>query len=366
MRDSETAIGLSIDLVAIITVTVALAVAVVVPQFVPTAVRLPLVLLFTCLVPGYAIVAALFPERTRPEGSATLSDETSALDASESKLTGIERGLLAVACSLVVVPAIGYLLNFTPWGVRMIPTLVATSALTILMTGVAAVRRLALPPDDRFVLRVQSQLSAGFDGWHHGTATSYAVNAILLVAVVAFAVSAGYAVTDPATGEQYSELLLLTADGEEFAEGNLTSGSGNTDRQSVKIAVRNHEGRAVDYTVLAVEQTVTGAGENRSVITQARVERFDPTVQNGETWTANTTLPEAGSENTRLVWLLYAGDAPSTATIGSADEYVYLWLGDTESSAMGDSALTEARSAPSISNCDTITISDQPICRIND
>jgi len=74
--------------------------------------------LLVCL-PGYATIKLLFPY---------------------SELQFYERLALSIAVSLAVIPILGFILNFTPWGIRFLPVLGALGAYTIAAVGVAAVR----------------------------------------------------------------------------------------------------------------------------------------------------------------------------------------------------------------------------------
>ena len=66
-------------------------------------VRIPLGLVMVLFVPGYTLIAALFPKK--------------------ADLEGIERTALAFGLSIAVVPLIGLGLNYTPWGIRLEPVL---------------------------------------------------------------------------------------------------------------------------------------------------------------------------------------------------------------------------------------------------
>ena len=83
---------------------------------------LPLVL----FVPGYVLIAALFPRN--------------------DDLDWLERVALSFGLSIAVVPLIGLVLNYTPWGIRLDPVLVSLSAFVLVMAVAATVRRLTLPP----------------------------------------------------------------------------------------------------------------------------------------------------------------------------------------------------------------------------
>ena len=86
-------------------------------SFVRTALSLPLIL----FLPGYALIAMLFPEKTG--------------------LEWLERIALSVGLSVAVVPLIGLVLNFTSWGIKEIPLLASLSVFTLLLSGLAYVRR---------------------------------------------------------------------------------------------------------------------------------------------------------------------------------------------------------------------------------
>jgi len=62
-------------------------------------------------LPGYALIAALFP--------------------SKNDLDGIERLALSFGLSIAVVPLIGLGLNFTPFGIRLVPIIVSLSVFTL-------------------------------------------------------------------------------------------------------------------------------------------------------------------------------------------------------------------------------------------
>ena len=87
---------------------------------------LPLVL----FVPGYALIAALFPEA----GPSPSTED----DATDDGIDGIERVALSFGLSIAVVPLIALTLNFTPWGIRLGPILVGVGGFTIAVTAVAA------------------------------------------------------------------------------------------------------------------------------------------------------------------------------------------------------------------------------------
>src|SRR2546422_11074100 len=104
-----------------------------------------LAILLVLFVPGYVLVAGLFPGSRTPE---------------KPEIDWIERIALSLGLSIVVVPLLGLLLNFTPWGIRFAPV-IATIALFTLGVGYAAYsRRMRLPPNRRLSLTVDLKMAA--------------------------------------------------------------------------------------------------------------------------------------------------------------------------------------------------------------
>jgi hypothetical protein len=79
---------------------------------------------FVLFMPGYVAVEALFPKG--------------------GELDGLERFALSIGLSLALVPLVGLLLNFTPWGIRLIPIMVSLVILTTGLSLVGLARRFAI------------------------------------------------------------------------------------------------------------------------------------------------------------------------------------------------------------------------------
>ena len=70
--------------------------------------RLILVLPLILFIPGYVLLAALFPDST--------------------DIDTIERIVLSIGTSIVITPLIGLCLNFTSWGIRLDPIIISLTA----------------------------------------------------------------------------------------------------------------------------------------------------------------------------------------------------------------------------------------------
>ena len=72
-------------------------------------------------LPGYALLQLLFPKG--------------------SEIDSLERFALNIGLSLALVPLIGLVLNYTPWGIRFVPIITSLSAFVIIFAVAAAARK---------------------------------------------------------------------------------------------------------------------------------------------------------------------------------------------------------------------------------
>lgn len=77
-------------------------------------------LIFTLFLPGWVFIETLYAKR--------------------EELEDLERFALSVGLSIAIVPLTGFVLNYTPWGIRLDPIFTSITLLTLLL-GVAGVYR---------------------------------------------------------------------------------------------------------------------------------------------------------------------------------------------------------------------------------
>lgn len=85
--------------------------------------RYVLGLIFVLWLPGYTFIRALFSNGAQEKG-----------------LDTIERIALSIGMSLALVPIVGLLLNYTPWGIRLVPMVISLLGLTLVFATVALLR----------------------------------------------------------------------------------------------------------------------------------------------------------------------------------------------------------------------------------
>jgi len=287
-------------------------------------------LVFVLFVPGYAFVAVLFPERS--EGTRTASDGD-ALDQRNAGIDGVERIALSFGLSIAIVPLVVLVLNFTPWGIRLVPILVSLSGLTLALTAVGTVRRWELPEEERFRVPYRTWIRSGREGlFSPASRTDAALNVLLVFSILLAVGSVGFAVAVPNDGKRFSEFYLLTEsdDGELVADGYPTAfqqGEG----QSIVVGIGNHEHERVQYTVVVQLQRVERVGNETRVRERSELRRFQPTLGHNETWHRQHQItPQTTGDGLRLQYLLYRGAAPSTVNRSSAYRETHLWVNVTE------------------------------------
>jgi uncharacterized membrane protein len=327
--------------------TLATVFAVVTPGVSETPLRVVLGLPFVLFLPGYALIAALFPEAgVSPhedvvhEGDA--ADGDPAAEPSEREgIDGIERVALSFGLSIAVVPLVGLVLNFTPFGIRLAPILASVSGLTLLLTAVAARRRRQLPEEEQFRVPYRDWLAAGrSELFEPDSQMDAALNVLLALSVVLAAASVTYAVAVPKQGESFSELYLLT----EQENGSLVADDYPTEftvgeSQPLVVGVGNHEHRAQSYTLVVEIQDVRIANNSTTVLADRELRRLQTEVANGEDWRQRLDIaPTMTGERLRLAFMLYKGEAPAAASAESAYREVHLWVNVSQSEQAAVSA----------------------------
>ena len=74
---------------------------------------------FVLFLPGFSLIKTLFPTK---------------------EIDNIERTALSIGMSLALVPLVGLLLNYTPWGIRLTPITLSLLSLTLILTITGLIR----------------------------------------------------------------------------------------------------------------------------------------------------------------------------------------------------------------------------------
>ncbi|MCQ6963388.1 DUF1616 domain-containing protein [Methanolobus chelungpuianus] len=243
------------------------------------------------VLPGYAMVAALFPGK--------------------DDLSGAERFTYSIGLSVAVVPFIGYGLLSAPWGMNVGPLMISISALILVMCAVAFIRRHRLPEGMAFSPSLSSlyRPPVSFLSGRHSRLESV-LRISLVFAVLISAVTVAYVIENPKPKVGFTEFYLLGPDGTSSGyPTNLSIG----DSGSVMVGIVNQEERSVDYRL---EILLDG----KPLPSQAAGE--DIHLGNDERWESEVTFkPDVYGNGMKLQFLLY-----KDTELSEPYRELYLWL----------------------------------------
>jgi uncharacterized membrane protein len=255
---------------------------------------LPMVL----FIPGYSIIAAVFPK-----------DRDISLN---------ERIAFSFGLSIAVVPLMGFVLNYSPWGIRLDPIIISLSVFTLVMILVAYYRRALLPPEQRFSMPF-SEIAGTFKkelvpagGSTADRLLSAAVILVILIAII----TTIYVFTVPKQGEQYTEFFILDENRTTTHYPNLSMIGYN---YPMYISVGNHEYRNVTYTIETwMLRTEFNNETNTShIITMDPKDRLTFSLAHNETRILPYNLSFTGAGYDRAEFLLFNEVVPDFDVRGS-------------------------------------------------
>ncbi len=178
---------------------------------------------FLLFIPGYVLVFALFPKKKTDRG-----------------IDVIERIALSFGLSIAVIPLIGLLLNYTPWGIRLEPILLSLFFFIVGIGTFALYRWVRTEAVERFVVSLTLSFPSS------SSKIDRALTIILSICIILAVIALVYVMMTPKTGETFTEFYLLGPSGK--ATGyprNLSLGENAT----VIIGLANHEQKTMNYTV---------------------------------------------------------------------------------------------------------------------
>ena len=339
---SPSAIGtIPTDLVVIIGFVVLAVLSVVLPGIRETPIPMILGLPFVLFVPGFALIAIIFPE-AGTDGTNdgdnldkdTDVEQDSIVSSSTSAINGIERIALSLVTSIAIVVLFGLVLKFTPWGIQLLTIFISVGGFTLIAALVGAQRREALDPEDRFVVPYETALGRVREELlEPDTRADLALNILLVVSLLVVVGGAGYAVTVPQESGSFTEFYILT----ENETGELVAGEYpdefvTGESNPLIVGINNQEYETTSYTAVVQIQRVQIENGTATVEESEMLQQFSPTLEHNETWQQrHQVAPTMTGERLRLTYLLYEGDPPSNPTTENAYREVHLWVNVAES-----------------------------------
>lgn len=328
----------TLDLLLVVAGAVA-ALAVILLGVSGSVVRSLLVIPLIVLYPGYALMAAVFPERR----SDIASDKMGA-DQTLTRPTPHTAGLLysvrlvlAAAASIAIVGGVALVTNVLGMGFAAVPVGLAVFVVTVLFTAVAVARRAMLPTDTRAGVPPLSELfgsaaaaagrvSSPLSGSSKDSSVSFVVNALLVVGVVAFLSSVGFAMVETQSPESdFTEAYLVTENESGYQTSGYPQQLSQGEATPITLALENHEHESQTYTVVGELQRLDRTANGSQVVEERELYRTQQTVADGETaYVQRDVTPTMSGDSLRLVVHVYQGDAPEDADRETAYRTVQL------------------------------------------
>jgi uncharacterized membrane protein len=247
-----------------------------VPYLQETPVRPMLVLIFVFFIPGYTLIAAVFPRKGVWWG---------------------ERIALSCAFSIATVSLIGLGLSYI-WNLNEGPIAVGLGAFVFIAAAIAYRRRQDVPAEERFAVRfpplqmLRERVLPPSD-----SRFSRMLTVVLILSVLASVSGFIYVLGVPQNAEAFTEFYVLGASGKandyptQFFLGQ---------QEPVTVGVVNHENSEQSYQlVIALNNSTTTSTLYSQNITLA----------NGQTWQKTIELkPDRAGNDMRIDLLLYRAD----------------------------------------------------------
>ncbi len=268
---------------------------IILPPFNDSPVRTMLGLPMVLFLPGYALIAALFPGK--------------------DDLDGIERIALSFGLSIAIVPLIGLLLNYTPWGIRLLTVLVSLTFFTLAMVLIARYRRRSLGDNAFTVSFRQMYVSFKHEMFtEQETRFGRMLNVTLILLISISLLTLAYVMITPKQGEKFTEFYILKSEGiVDNYDTQLESG----ERVDVIVGIVNHEYTMVNYSLEA-------RLDNESLDIPSTFQHIS--LNHNETWEQPLSiLPDDTGSAMKLQYLLYR-DGSFTEPYRE----LHLWINVTE------------------------------------
>ncbi|MEA1893834.1 MAG: DUF1616 domain-containing protein [Euryarchaeota archaeon] len=271
-----------IDLIAVALFVGLCILFVLVEPFNETPLRIPFSLIILLFLPGYALIAAMFPKM--------------------GEIGGIERFTLSIGLSIVIVVFDGFAISVTPYLFRPMPLILTLSAITLFLLLLAAVTRTLTRGDVRYFVDYRGYI----ESLRANDEKMTDIERMLFIALIgSIIIASSMLIYAKLTfeNEEFSALYILGPDGK--AEGyqkDLYIGEPST----ITVGVENYEHAATGYTLQA--KFGTGMLETRNI-----------TLEYKEKWLEDITfVPDRTGDHLKLEFVLYKD--------GKSYRSVHLWV----------------------------------------
>ena len=224
---------------------------------------LPILLFY----PGFTFLGALFPNNIH--------------------LDGINRIVFSFGLSLAIGPLIGLSLNYTPWGIRLLPILISLFIFILTMSIIALYREKAFSEEQKISLSIKYKFTSLVFLWRAQTKYQKFFTTLIIVIILASISATVYILNLPKYGTPYTEFYFTNK-----IPSTYTAIVGQN--TSVSLSIINHESKTNTYRL---EISINGS----------RVKEIDNiTLANNENWEQSVNFaPISPGTNEKTEFFLY-------------------------------------------------------------
>jgi len=204
-------------------------------DFAPTSpIRLVLGLIFLLILPGYVVMAAIFPDKRN--------------------IDMIERVALSVGLSVAIVPLTGLAIYTIFATIEFMTLVTAITAFVIIVSFIAWLRKLNIPADERYSIDIAIDLSPSkMPPIDRALVVGIAAAIIVIIVMLAFIASA------PSKRGGYSEISITDRNGDIRGYPlDLTIGQVG----SLKVSVFSQENTKTNYSLVILLQEENHTGQD--------------------------------------------------------------------------------------------------------
>ena len=244
MRKSD-----NLDITLMVIFTVLCIISIFTPSIAESSLRTVLGLILILFMSGYSIISFLFPKK--------------------NDLDIIERITFSFGLSIAITVLIGLALNYTLFGIILVPALISISALTILFSFFAYIRRLRIPDKERFDVKFEKLFEIIKGSLNIKSKTDKILSVLLILSILFAVFTIVYTIATPKQDSKFTEFYLLGPNGKASDyPTNLTVGeTGN-----VTVGIVNQEYADVNYKMVVTLDNITINEENITLTSGAKYE----------------------------------------------------------------------------------------------
>jgi uncharacterized membrane protein len=268
---------MALDLKLVVAFIILAVVFIYVPYLNESAARPAVGILMVLFIPGYSLIAALFPGK--------------------SDLGRMERGALSLGLSIAVSSLIGLGLNYTPWGIYLDPLVICLSTFSVIGVLAANMRRHLMPAGEGFSISLKSLSdTVRADLFKSSDNRLDRALSIALIAVVLLSIGLTiFVLSVPKHGELFTEFYILSSNDR---SDNYPVDYVLGETKPIIIGVVNHEFRDVTYDL----KVTLGDGTNLTTLYAGNL-----TLDNEQQWEQKINMtPNRIGTLMRMDFLLYA------------------------------------------------------------